>query len=48
VQEPTDNPLSAENGQGPLEAEAKPSAVAVAVGDTAELTALDPHEDHLP
>jgi cell division septum initiation protein DivIVA len=30
------------------EPEAKASAVAVAVGDTAELTALDPHDDHLP
>jgi vacuolar-type H+-ATPase subunit H len=28
--------------------EARTSALAVAIGDTAEITALDPHEDHLP
>jgi len=35
--------------EGALEKPAdEPSAVAVSVGDTAELTALDPHADHLP
>ena len=48
VDEPTQQPGAAGNGQARPEAEAKPSAVAVALGDTAELTALDPHQDHLP
>jgi DivIVA domain-containing protein len=39
---------AADNGQGGAEPAAKASAVAVTLGDTAELTALDPHEDHLP
>ena len=39
---------AADNGQGGPEPAAKASAVAVTLGDTAELTALDPHEDHLP
>jgi cell division septum initiation protein DivIVA len=48
VEEPTEQPSAADNGQGGAEPEVKVSALAVAVGDTAELTALDPHEDHLP
>jgi cell division septum initiation protein DivIVA len=48
VDEPTQQPSAADNGQGGPEPDVKASAVAVAVGDTAELTALDPHEDHLP
>jgi len=60
VDEPTEQPGAADNGQGgpgpapgpapapAPEPEAKASALAVAVGDTAELTALDPHDDHLP
>jgi hypothetical protein len=48
VDEPTEQPSAADNGQAGAEPEVKASAVAVAVGDTAELTALDPHEDHLP
>jgi cell division septum initiation protein DivIVA len=48
VDEPTEQPGGAGNGQAGTPPDAKASAVAVAVGDTAELTALDPHEDHLP
>jgi cell division septum initiation protein DivIVA len=39
---PRDDPPSGEPAAD------EPSAVAVSVGDTAELTALDPHGDHLP
>jgi DivIVA protein len=48
VDEPTEQPRAGDNGQAGAEPEVKASALAVAVGDTAELTALDPHEDHLP
>ena len=48
MDEPTEQPSAGDNGQAGAEPEVKASAVAVAVGDTAELTALDPHEDHLP
>ena len=48
MDEPTEQPSAGDNGQARAEPEVKASAVAVAVGDTAELTALDPHEDHLP
>lgn len=48
MDEPREQPSAADNGQAGAEPEVKASAVAVAVGDTAELTALDPHEDHLP
>jgi cell division septum initiation protein DivIVA len=39
---------AAENGQGERSGDADTSAVAIALGDTAEITALDPHEDYLP
>jgi cell division septum initiation protein DivIVA len=48
VNDPTEQPAPADNGQAAPEPGAKASAVAVAVGDTAEITALDPHEDYLP
>jgi hypothetical protein len=48
VDESTEQHGAVDNGQGGSEPDVKASALAVAVGDTAELTALDPHEDHLP
>jgi DivIVA domain-containing protein len=48
VDESPEQPGAADNGQRGAEPAAKASAVAVTLGDTAELTALDPHEDHLP
>jgi DivIVA domain-containing protein len=48
VDESPEQPSAADNGQSEAEPAAKASAVAVTLGDTAELTALDPHEDHLP
>ena len=48
MDESPEQPGAADNGQGGTEPAAKASAVAVTLGDTAELTALDPHEDHLP
>jgi hypothetical protein len=42
VDEPREQPSAADNGQAGAEPEVKTSAVAVALGDTAELTALFP------
>src|SRR3954447_6420317 len=40
--------IAGANGQADPQSPQETSAVAITVGDTAEVTALDPHEDHLP